>query len=72
MATTAFLLLLLLVLVRLGRPHGALAARDLPGAVVHGVVVLSRLSDRRRERLRGGADARRTAPSVPARSTARC
>jgi hypothetical protein len=69
MATTAFLLLLLAVLVRLGRPRGPLAAGDLPGAALHGVLVLSRLSDRRRERLRGSTG--RTAPSVPARSPSR-
>jgi Flp pilus assembly protein TadB len=53
MATTAFVLLLLAVLVRLGRPRGPLAASDLLAAALHGVLVLSRLSDRRRERLRG-------------------
>lgn len=52
MATTALVLLVLATLVQLGRPAGPLTAQALPGAALQGVLVLSRLSDRSRERLR--------------------
>ena len=55
MATVAYAVLLLTVLVLLSRPTSPLTARELPGAALRGVLVLSRLSDRRRERLRGSA-----------------
>ena len=64
MATTAFALLLLGTLVGLGRPPGPLTAGDLPAAAVRGVAVLSRLSDRWRERLRPRPTPRR--PHFPA------
>jgi hypothetical protein len=51
-ATAAFAALLLGLLAGLGRPPAGLTSRDLPAAAGRGVVVLSRLSDRRRERLR--------------------
>lgn len=54
MATTAFLLLLLATLVLLGRRPGPLTAAEVPEAALDGALVLSRLSDRRRERLRPG------------------
>jgi hypothetical protein len=67
-ATTAFLLLLLALLVELGRPAGPLTASALPGAAARGVLVLSRLGDRRRERLRGGPAGTSTAERpVPTR-----
>jgi hypothetical protein len=59
MATTAFVLLLLAVLVLLGRPAAPPPTRAVPGAAARGVLALARLSDRRRERLRAappGAD----------------
>jgi hypothetical protein len=59
MATAAFALLVLGTLVGLGRPPAPLTTRDLPAAVLRGMAVLSRLSDRRRERLRPGPSHRR-------------
>jgi hypothetical protein len=52
MATTAFVLLVLATLVLLGRRRGPLTAAAVPEAALRGVLVLSRLHDRRRERLR--------------------
>ena len=69
MATTAFVLLLLATLVLLGRRPGSRTAAEVPEAVLDGVLVLSRLSDRRRERLRPGPG--HTAPT-PERVTTRC
>lgn len=60
MATTAFVLLLLAALVLLGRRPGARTAAEVPRAALDGVLVLSRLSDRRRERLGPG-------PAAPTR-----
>ena len=50
-ATAAFALLLLAELVALGRPSAPLRTAAVPGAALDGVLALSRLSDRRRERL---------------------
>ncbi len=51
-ATVAFGALLLAVLAALGRPSEPVSAASLLGAAVRGAGVLSRSSDRRRERLR--------------------
>ena len=63
MATVALVVLVLTVLVLLARPAAPLTARALPGAALQGVLVLSRLSDRRRERLRGATSAHDRVPT---------
>jgi hypothetical protein len=49
-ATAAYAVVLLVVLVLLGGPAAPLTARTLPGAALRGALVLSQLSDRRRAR----------------------
>ena len=72
MATTALALLLLATLVLLGRPSGPLTARDVPAAALRGVLALSRLSDRRRERLRPAAGHGPQAPDETSPDDSRC